>query len=124
MVADLRIPGLGEGDHCGHLRHDRHPRSCPLHPQGVGDTQSQGACQLANADLAREITAHKQTLRELEQARDELEQRVAERTKELGEATERFRSLFDHAPVAMLMTDKGGGLRQVEHGGRETVRLL
>lgn len=69
--------------------------------------------QLANAHLAGEITAHKLTLRELEQARAELEQRVAERTKDLAEATERFRSLFDHAPVAMLMTDRGGRLRQV-----------
>ncbi len=84
----------------------------PLIPRALA-IPSPKELQLANADLAKEITAHKQTLRELEQARDELEQRVAERTKELGEATERFRSLFDHAPVAMLMTDKGGGLRQV-----------
>jgi PAS domain S-box-containing protein len=84
----------------------------PLIPKALA-IPSPKELQLSNADLAREITAHKQTLSQLEQARDELEQRVAERTKELAEATERFRSLFDHAPVAMLMTDRGGELRQV-----------
>jgi PAS domain S-box-containing protein len=72
--------------------------------------------QLANAQLAKEITAHKRTLAELEQARAKLEQRVEARTKELSEATERFRSLFEHAPVAMLMADKAGKLRQVNTG--------
>src|ERR1700704_2826629 len=72
--------------------------------------------QLANSDLAKEITAHKRTLAELEQARAKLEQRVEARTKELSEATERFRSLFEHGPVAMLMADRAGNLRQANSG--------
>ena len=71
---------------------------------------------LANADLASEIAAHKRTLSELQQARDGLERRVEVRTKELSEATERFRLLFEHAPVAMLMADKAGGVRQANTG--------
>src|SRR4030088_687335 len=51
--------------------------------------------QLANAQRARELPPHKRALAELEQAGAKLEQRVEARTKELSEATERFRSLFE-----------------------------
>jgi PAS domain S-box-containing protein len=75
--------------------------------------------QLANADLAKEIIAHKRTLAELELVRAKLEQRVQARTKELSEATERFRSLFENAPVAMLMADKSGALRLLNTGAEK-----
>jgi PAS domain S-box-containing protein len=87
----------------------------PLIPSALA-IPSPNELQLANAELAREIAAHKRTLAALEQAKAELEQRVAARTKELSEATERFRSLFEHAPVAMLMADKAGSLTQVNSG--------
>src|SRR5258708_32034503 len=83
----------------------------PLIPKALAIPSPQ-ELQLANADLAKEVAAHKLTLAKLEQARERLEQRVDARTKELSEATERFRSLFAHAPVAMLMADKAGALRQ------------
>jgi PAS domain S-box-containing protein len=75
--------------------------------------------QRANAELAHEIAAHKRTLGELEQARAKLEQRVEARTKELSEAIERFRLLFDHAPVAMLMADETGRVRQANSAAEE-----
>jgi PAS domain-containing protein len=84
----------------------------PLIPKAVA-IPSPAELQLANAELAREIAAHKSTLAALEGARARLEQRVEARTRELSEATERFRSLFEHAPVAMLMADEAGRLRQV-----------
>jgi len=87
----------------------------PLIPKALA-IPSPRELQLANAELASEIAAHKRTLAELEQARDKLEQRVEARTKELSEATERFRSLFEHAPVAMLMADKAGILWQANTG--------
>jgi PAS domain S-box-containing protein len=82
----------------------------PLIPHALA-IPSPNELQIANAELAREIAAHKLTLDKLEQARARLEQRVEERTKELSEATERFRSLFEHAPVAMLMADRNGAVR-------------
>jgi PAS domain S-box-containing protein len=39
--------------------------------------------------------------------------RVEARTKALSDATVRFRSLFEHAPVAMLMVDRTGKVQQV-----------
>ena len=87
----------------------------PLIPKALA-IPSPNELQLANAELASEIAAHKRTLRELQQARAKLEQRVEARTKELSEATERFRSLFEHAPVAMLMADKDGSLRLANTG--------
>ena len=44
----------------------------------------------ANDRLRREVAAHEATLRELESARRELEQRVAKRTRELSLMTARF----------------------------------
>jgi len=45
-----------------------------------------------------------------------LEQRVEAQTRELSEAAERVKSLFEHAPVAMLMADRSGTLCQVNTG--------
>jgi len=84
----------------------------PLVPKALA-IPSPNELQLANAQLAKEIAAHKRTLAELEQARAKLEHRVEARTKELREMTEQFRSLFKHAPVAMLMADREGRILQV-----------
>jgi hypothetical protein len=85
----------------------------PLIPKALA-IPSPNELQLANAELASEIAAHKRTLADLQRARADLELRVEERTKELSEATERFRSLFEHAPIAMLMADKAGSMRLFE----------
>jgi PAS domain S-box-containing protein len=83
----------------------------PLIPKALA-IPSPNELQLANAQLQQEIMAHRETLQDLQNARDELERRVVERTKDLEEATERFKALFEHAPVAMLMVDRDGTLKQ------------
>src|SRR5262249_8132332 len=84
----------------------------PLIPKALA-IPSPNELQLANAELGREIAAHKRTLAELRAVRADLEQRVNARTKALSDATVRFRSLFEHAPVAMLMVDRTGKVQQV-----------
>jgi PAS domain S-box-containing protein len=49
--------------------------------------------QLANDELAKEIAAHRETLAALGKAKDELEMRVAERTRELEQSKARFEAL-------------------------------
>jgi PAS domain S-box-containing protein len=84
----------------------------PLVPKALA-IPSPKELQIANTQLEGEIAAHKQTLVELQRARDELEERVAMRTKDLAEATGRFKALFEHAPVAMLMIDRSGSVQQM-----------
>jgi PAS domain S-box-containing protein len=90
----------------------------PLIPKALA-IPSPNELRIANAQLEREVAAHKRTLAELREARLELEQRVEARTKELSEATVRFRSLFEHAPVAMLMVDHTGKVRQMNAAAEE-----
>ena len=84
----------------------------PLIPKALA-IPSPKELQTANAQLRREIAAHEQTLAELKRAREELEERVELRTKDLADATERFKALFEHAPVAMLMVGRDGVLQQI-----------
>src|SRR5712691_10566257 len=66
-----------------------------------------GALKLteANDRLRREAAAHEATLRELETARRELEQRVIERTKELSLITARFETALRGAKVYVFSQD-------------------
>ncbi len=84
----------------------------PLIPKALA-VPSPRQLQAVNDKLQEEIRSHRATLAELQSARDELEVRVAQRTNELGEATERFRALFEHAPVAMVMVTQAGEIQQV-----------
>jgi PAS domain S-box-containing protein len=90
----------------------------PLIPKALA-IPSPNELQIANAQLEREVAAHKRTLEELREARLELEQRVEARTKALGEATMRFRALFEHAPIAMLMVDRAGKVQQMNAAAEE-----
>ena len=83
----------------------------PLIPKALA-IPSPRQLQLVNSKLESEIASHRQTLAELEHARADLESKVAERTKELQQATENFRLLFEHAPVAMVLVDPDGHLQQ------------
>src|SRR5215470_16620454 len=60
----------------------------------------------ANDRLRREVAAHEATLRELETARRELEQRVEERTKELSLMTARFETALRGARVYVSSQDR------------------
>lgn len=84
----------------------------PLIPRALA-IPSANELQLANRNLAQEVAAHQATLSALEKTRDELEQRVRSRTRELEDITTRFRLLFERAPVAMLMCDDNGDIRQM-----------
>lgn len=84
----------------------------PLIPRALA-IPSPNELQLANRNLALEVAAHQATLSALEKTRDELEERVKARTRELEEITNRFRLLFERAPVAMLMCDNDGRIRQI-----------
>ena len=61
--------------------------------------------QEANERLRREVAAHESTLRELETAQRDLEQRVAERTKELSLMTARFETALRGAKVHVSSQD-------------------
>jgi PAS domain S-box-containing protein len=91
----------------------------PLIPRALA-IPSPNELQIANAELGREILAHKETLTQLQRARAELEENVAIRTKDLAEATERFKALFEHAPVAMLIIDRTGAVQEI-NGAAEQV---
>lgn len=56
--------------------------------------------------LRAEIAAHLETLDELKAARQQLEMRVAERTKELAEAKQRFEIALRGSPISVFSQDK------------------
>jgi PAS domain S-box-containing protein len=63
--------------------------------------------QLPSRDrLQAEIAAHLQTLEELKEARQHLEERVEARTKELAEAKQRFEIALRGSPISVFSQDK------------------
>ncbi len=56
--------------------------------------------------LQSEIGAHLRTLEELKEARQQLEERVAERTKELAEAKQRFEIALRGSPIMVFTQDR------------------
>jgi PAS domain S-box-containing protein len=90
----------------------------PLIPKALA-IPSPNELQIANAQLEREIAAHKGTLTELQKVQAELEQRVVARTHDLAEATERFKALFEHAPVAMLIVRRDGVVQQLNRAAEQ-----
>lgn len=77
----------------------------PLIPQALAVP---GPAQLKRANI------------ELEEARDRLEERVAQRTAELSEARERLRLVIDASPSGMLLVDEQGNI-EIANGAIESL---
>jgi PAS domain S-box-containing protein len=66
------------------------------------------ALQILNEGLKREIAAHQQTLKRLQEARDELELRVGARTRELERSKARLEALITASAQIVWTTDAEG----------------
>ncbi|MCB9077815.1 MAG: PAS domain S-box protein [Anaerolineaceae bacterium] len=55
--------------------------------------------------ISRDVTEQKKAAEALQQAHDELEARVKERTRELQESEARYRSLFEDSPISLWEED-------------------
>jgi PAS domain S-box-containing protein len=83
----------------------------PLIPKAIA-IPSPRALQTANEGLKREIEAHEDTLRRLREARDALEQHVAERTRELEHSKARLEALITASAQIVWTTASDGNIVQ------------
>jgi PAS domain S-box-containing protein len=89
----------------------------PLIPKAIS-IPSPRALQAANDGLRREIEAHEDTLHRLREARTELEQHVAERTRELEHAKARLEALITASAQIVWTTAEDGSVVQDSPGWR------
>jgi PAS domain S-box-containing protein len=68
---------------------------------------------------AMDVTEQRRTEKELREAKEQLEQRVAERTAELSAAVGHFRRIVDRAPDAMLLVEPDGTINLVNQRTEE-----
>ncbi len=68
---------------------------------------------------AVDVTEHRRTEVALREAKEQLEQRVAERTAELSTAVGRFRRIVDRAPDAVLLIEQDGAISLVNRRTQE-----
>jgi PAS domain S-box-containing protein len=81
----------------------------PLIPKALA-IPSPRQLQTVNDGLAAEIEAHRRTLSELARAKEELERRAAERTKELELSKARFEALVDASAQLVWTCDAAGNV--------------
>ncbi len=72
--------------------------------------------------VVRDITERKQAEAELRKYQEHLEELVKERTAELQESEERYRTLFDGVPVGLYRTTPAGEILVVNRAGIEMFR--
>jgi PAS domain S-box-containing protein len=90
----------------------------PLIPRALA-IPSPHQLQLVNMGLEEEVDAHRRTLRQLERARQELEERVADRTAELARAKSRFEALVRASAQVVWTADASGMVREDSESWRE-----
>jgi PAS domain S-box-containing protein len=69
--------------------------------------------------VVRDITERKQAEAELRKYQEHLEELVKERTAELQESEERYRTLFDGVPVGLYRTTPAGEVLEINRAGIE-----
>ena len=94
---------------------DEHTFMTTVAPVQVGDEV------VGSIGTSMDITERERMEAELRRARDELEQRVQERTKDLRESEERFRTLFERAPDAFYINDLEGTFLDGNRAAEELV---
>jgi two-component system, cell cycle sensor histidine kinase and response regulator CckA len=115
ILLDLRMPGMDGFEVCRRLKENAETRDIPLmFISASGDVQERieglrlGAVDFVTKPFQREeLLARVRTHLELGRLRAHLEQRVAERTAELRESEQRFRTMADAAPVLIWVSDAG-----------------
>jgi PAS domain S-box-containing protein len=131
ILLDIRMPGMDGFEVCRRLKENVNSRDIPLIFLSASWQLSErvegfrlGAVDFVVKPFHREeLLARVRTHLELGRLRDQLEKRVAERTAELQESEERFRTMADAAPVMIWVagTDKLGifvNKRWLEFTGR------
>lgn len=69
--------------------------------------------KIASIGLWTDISGIKSTQNELAQARDEMERRIEEQTRQLRESEQRFRGIIEHTPASIILKDLDGRFRLV-----------
>ena len=71
--------------------------------------------------VGHDITERKRAAEEVQRLNQELEQRVQTRTAELRASEERFRTIFESAPIGIMTADRDG---RVRHANRALQAML
>ena len=113
ILLDIRMPGMGGFEVCRRVKENVDTRDIPLMflsasrdlPERVEGFRL-GAVDFVSKPFQREeLLARVRTHLELGRLRAHLETQVAERTAELRESEERFRTMADAAPVMIWVSD-------------------
>jgi two-component system, cell cycle sensor histidine kinase and response regulator CckA len=116
ILLDVRMPGMDGFEVCRTLKEKAETRDIPLMFISASvdlleriEGLRLGAVDFVSKPFQREeLLARVRTHLELGRLRAHLEQRVAERTAELRESEQRFRTMADAAPVLIWVSDTAG----------------
>jgi PAS domain S-box-containing protein len=113
ILLDIRMPSMDGFEVCRRLKESEESRKIPVifisgstNEREQVEALSLGAVDFIGKPIRRaELLARIRTHLELGRLRDNLEAQVAERTAELHESEERFRTMADAAPVLIWTSD-------------------
>lgn len=115
ILLDIKMPGMDGFEVCKRLKADRQSKEIPIiFITALGETadkvkafQAGGVDYITKPFQEEEVLMRVQTHLELHRMRMNLESIVAERTDELKESEERYRSLVEAAPSAIMAVRNG-----------------